>query len=96
MTQSQQGLVLADAPDQPDPLLEALRADIVALSEGKLALGEIDAEADVFDYGYLSSLTAVTFLMQIEERYGVEIEDLEIVEQFSTLSALADRIRQLR
>lgn len=95
MTQSQQGPALAIAPsDAPDALLEELRSDIVALSEGKLTIEEVDPDADVFDYGYLSSLTAVIFLTQIEERYGVEIEDLEIVEQFSTLNAVADRIRE--
>lgn len=93
MTQSQQSSALAeDSTGRAAEILEELRADIVALSEGKLSLDEVDPSGDVFDYGYLSSLTAVIFLTQIEERYGVEIEDLELVEVLTTLQAVAQRI----
>lgn len=88
----------------PDPsgaadgteVVDALRADVAALSEGKLSVAEIDPEGHLFDYGYLSSLTAVMFLSNIEERFGVEIEDLELVEELTTLNAVAARIRELR
>lgn len=83
------------SPEAPD-VVDALRTDVAALSEGKLTAAEIDPEGHLFDYGYLSSLTAVMFLAKIEERFGVEIEDLELVEELTTLNAVAARIRELR
>jgi acyl carrier protein len=73
-------------------VISALREDIAKLSEGKLSADQIDPAGHLFDFGYLSSLTAVVFLAQIEERYDVEIEDLALVEDLTTLDAVADRI----
>jgi acyl carrier protein len=84
------------AATDADDVVERLRSHVAALSEGKLTAGEVDPEGHLFDYGYLSSLTAVMFLANIEEQFGVEIEDLELVEELTTLSAVAARIRELR
>jgi acyl carrier protein len=80
------------ARDSRTDVITALREDIAKLSEGKLTAAEIDPDGHLFDYGYLSSLTAVTFLAQIEERYDIEIEDLALVEDLTTLNAVAARI----
>jgi D-alanine--poly(phosphoribitol) ligase subunit 2 len=76
-----------------DELLEALRAVVAELSEGKLAASQIDADAHLFDYGYVNSLSAVMFLAHVAERHGVEIEDVELIEEVTTLRAVARRIQ---
>jgi acyl carrier protein len=75
-----------------DDVISALREDVARLSEGKLSAEEIDPSGHLFDFGYLSSLTAVVFLTQVEERYDIEIEDLALLEDLTTLDAVADRI----
>ena len=41
----------------------------------------------------MNSLSAVMFLAHILERHGVEIEDVALIEEFTTLRAVAQRIR---
>src|SRR5262245_32274675 len=57
-------------------LVELLRGDLVEISEGKLTPGDIDADGHLFDFGYVDSLSAVVFLARIEDRFGIQIEDL--------------------
>lgn len=76
-----------------EELVAALRQVVAELSEGKLAAAQIDPDAHLFDYGYVNSLSAVMFLAHISERHGVEIEDVELIEEVTTLRAVADRIR---
>ena len=52
-------------------LVEALCALLVEVSEGKLKPGEIDASVNLFDFGYVDSLSGVMFLVRIEEQWGV-------------------------
>ncbi len=75
-------------------LLELLRADLVEISEGKLALDEIDASGHLFDFGYIDSLSAVVFLARIEDRFGIRIEDLALIETLTSVNAVADRIER--
>ena len=77
----------------PGDILELLCADLVALGEGKLDRGEIDEEGHLFDYGYVDSLSAVAFLARIEERFGVQIEDIELLDGVSSLRAIVERVR---
>jgi acyl carrier protein len=65
---------------------------LVELSEGKLSLDGIDPDRHLFDHGYVDSLSAVMLLAHIEESYGVPIEDVELVENLTSLNALAARI----
>jgi acyl carrier protein len=81
------------APDRQE-LIEALRASLAKISDGKLRPEAIDASVHVFDYGYVDSLSAVMFLAQIEDRYGVRIDDVDLVERYNTLAAIADYICQ--
>jgi acyl carrier protein len=74
-------------------LVHELRLRIVEFSDGKLRADDIDARCHLFDYGYIDSLSAVSFLALLEEDYGVRIEDAELLDQFSTLDAIAVRIR---
>jgi acyl carrier protein len=81
------------AAEDSQELLEALRAVVAELSEGKLAAAQIDPDAHLFDYGYVNSLSAVMFLAHVAERHGVEIEDVELIEEVTTLRAVARRIQ---
>jgi len=76
-----------------DELIGALCAVVAELSEGKLAAAQIEPDAHLFDYGYVNSLSAVMFLAHVSERYGVEIEDVELIEEVTTLRAVARRIQ---
>lgn len=74
-------------------LVEALVALLVEVSDGKLQAGEIDAAANLFDFGYVDSLSGVMFLARIEEQWGVHIEDFDLVERVNTLEAVAAHLR---
>ena len=74
-------------------LVEALVALLVEVSEGKLKEQDIDPAANLFDFGYVDSLTGVMFLARIEERWGVHIEDFDLVERLGTIEAVAAHLR---
>ncbi len=71
-------------------LVEGLRAILAEVSEGKLKASEIDPSANLFDYGYVDSLSGVMFLARIEETWGVQIEDFDLVKRFNTIQAVAE------
>lgn len=79
-----------------EQLVELLREDLVELAEGKLDPGEIEAEGHLFDYGYIDSLTGVSFLARIEERFRVVIEDIELLDDLTSLDAIAKRLLEAR
>ena len=72
-----------------DGIVPELKQKLAELSEGKLQASAIDAKGHLFDYGYVDSLSAVMFLAHIEEKYGVHIEDMDLVEKYTTLDAIA-------
>jgi acyl carrier protein len=77
-------------------LVDELRQRLAEFSDGKLRAEQIDARSHLFDYGYIDSLSAVSFLALLEENYGTRIEDAELLDQLSTLDAIAVRIRSSR
>lgn len=77
-----------------DQIAAELRSQLAELSEGKLAADAIDETGHLFDYGYVDSLSAVTFLAQIEERYGVRVDDVELVERLHTVRAIARYVHE--
>lgn len=79
-----------------DDLVEELRALLVEVSDGKLRAGDIDPSANLFDFGYVDSLSGVMFLARIEEQWGVHIEDFDLVERLNTLEAVAGHLRESR
>lgn len=85
-----------DAVAAPADLVDALRHQLVKISEGKVGYESIDPSGHIFDYGYVDSLSAVMFLAHIEHHYGVQISDVEIVEQYNTLDTIAARIHALQ
>jgi acyl carrier protein len=76
-----------------DDWVEALRALLVEVSDGKLQAGDVDPSANLFDFGYVDSLSGVMFLARIEEQWGVHVEDFDLVERLNTLEALAAHLR---
>ena len=75
-----------------DEIVAGLKEQLAELSEGKLQASAIDGNGHLFDYGYVDSLSAVMFIAHIEERYGVQIEDMELIEMFTTLDAIARHV----
>jgi acyl carrier protein len=73
-----------------DDLVEGLCAILAEVSEGKLRAAEIDPSVNLFDYGYVDSLSGVMFLARIEEIWGVQIEDFDLVKRFNTIRAIAE------
>lgn len=94
MTKDRDGGAAAGA--EPQAIADALRRYLVELSEERLSYGGIDPERHLFDHGYVDSLSAVMLLAHIEERWGVQIDDLELVESLTTVNALAARIHSAR
>lgn len=79
-----------------EDLVESLRALLAEVSDGKLEVRDIDAAANLFDFGYVDSLSGVMFLARIEEQWGVHIEDFDLVERLNTLEAVAAHIQTSR
>ena len=70
-------------------LVGELRALLVEVSDGKLQASDIDPAANLFDFGYVDSLSGVMFLARIEEQWGVHIEDFDLVERLTSIEAIA-------
>jgi len=79
-----------------DDLVEELRKLLAEVSDGKLQASGIDPAANLFDFGYVDSLSGVMFLARIEEQWGVHIEDFDLVERLNTLEAVAGHLRASR
>ena len=88
-------MAASSAPTAED-LVESLRALLVEVSDGKLQAGDLDSTANLFDFGYVDSLSGVMFLARIEEQWGVHIEDFDLVERLNTLEAVAAHLRESR
>jgi acyl carrier protein len=74
-------------------LVEALCALLAEVSEGRLRAADVDPAANLFDFGYVDSLSGVMFLARIEEQWGVHIEDFDLVERLGTIDAVAAHLR---
>jgi acyl carrier protein len=84
----------ASSAVKAENLVEALRALLVEVSEGKLQPADIDPAANLFDFGYVDSLSGVMFLARIEEQWGVHIEDFDLIERLSSIEAVAAHLRE--
>ena len=79
-----------------DDLLGELVALLVEVTDGRLQARDVDPSANLFDFGYVDSLSGVMFLARIEEQWGVHIEDFDLVERLNTLEAVAAHVRDSR
>jgi acyl carrier protein len=78
----------------PEQIAAELRQRLAELSDGKVSADAIDESGHLFDYGYVDSLSAVTFLAEIEDRWGVRIDDVELVERLNTVRAIASYVHE--
>ena len=56
-----------------------LRSHIAEQSDGVHTLETIKGDGHLFDEGYLDSLSSVSLVALIEDRYGVRVEEVELV-----------------
>jgi len=79
------------APDSAS-VVETLRATVARISRDHLAPESIDIRAHLLDSGYIDSLSSTELLADIERRYGVRIDEMQIVGKLCTIDALAREI----
>jgi acyl carrier protein len=72
--------------------LDFLKATVSRVSRDHIPAAELDVRAHLLDSGYIDSLTATELLAEIERRYRVRIEEMDIVGRLCTLDALAREI----
>jgi len=82
------------APAERVAILDELRAMVVSCSAAPLTPEVLDADGDLFELGYVDSVTAASFVDQVERRFGVTISDSELVGRLHSLAAIADRLAQ--
>ena len=67
----------------------SLRRFFAERSDGSLAPDAIDPTLHLFDAGYVDSMSSLTLLDFIEERYGVAVPEVDLVGGLGTLADLA-------
>ena len=72
----------------------ALRGFFVDRSGGALAADAIEPTRHIFDAGYVDSMSSLTLLEFVEERYGVVVPEVELVGRLSNLVALAKYVAE--
>ena len=82
--------------DSGDDILSALKTKISELSNGQLGEDDLDANAMLFDFGYVDSLSAVTLISFVDSQYGVAVTELDLVGAINNLQLLADHIHTQR
>lgn len=75
-----------------EEIAQELRGEIAERSDVELAPDAIDPNEALYDAGYVDSMSAITLLSFIQERYAVDIPEVDLVGRLSTLNALVDRI----
>jgi acyl carrier protein len=73
-------------------VMEFLRATVSRISRDHLPPESLDVRAHLLDSGYVDSLSSIEMLTGIERRYGVRIEEMDIVGRLCNLEALAREI----
>jgi acyl carrier protein len=76
----------------PDEVLSDLRSFVrSSLPEG-VDGGEIEAGANIFDAGYVNSISGAELLAHIESRYGVNIPESDLIGRLDSLGALSQHV----
>jgi len=73
-------------------VLDLLKATVSRISRDHIPVADLDPRAHLLDSGYIDSLSATELLAEIERRYQVRIEEMDIVGRLCTLDALAREI----
>ena len=80
--------------DSRASVIQALQEHVARSSRGRLSAQEVREDAEMFDRGYLDSLSYVEFLVFIEHTYRVRIDDTQLAGHLSTIGAMAEHILQ--
>jgi acyl carrier protein len=72
--------------------LDMLRVTVSRISRDHIPPESLDVRAHLLDSGYIDSLSATELLTEIERRYGVRIDEMDIVGRLCTIAALAREI----
>jgi len=72
--------------------LDWLRASVSRISRDHIPPADIDVRAHLLDSGYVDSLSSTELLADIERRFGVRIEEMDIVGRLCNIAALAREI----
>lgn len=72
--------------------LDFLKATVSRVSRDHVPAAELDVRAHLLDSGYIDSLSATELLAEIERRYKVRIEEMDIVGRLCSIEALAREI----
>jgi acyl carrier protein len=76
----------------PGSVLDTLRATVARISRDHLSPESLDVRAHLLDSGYIDSLSATELLAEIERRYAVRLNEMDIVGKLCTIDALAREI----
>ena len=72
----------------------SLRGFFAERSGGELTAAAIDPTAHLFNTGYVDSMSSLTLLDFIDERYGVTVQEVDLVGGLCTLSGLAEYVAE--
>jgi acyl carrier protein len=81
-----------EAPAAVGSALDFLKATVSKVSRDHVPADQLDVRAHLLDSGYIDSLTATELLAEIERRYRVRIDEMDIVGRLCNLEALAREI----
>ncbi len=84
------------AAPSPADVLTRLTALVVEISKGELTDSAIDVNANLYDQGYVDSLSLSDLLLRVEKIYLVRIEDWQVGGSLDTLSRIADYVLEQR
>jgi acyl carrier protein len=73
-------------------VLDLLKATVSRISRDHIPVADLDVRAHLLDSAYIDSLSATELLAEIERRYQVRIEEMDVVGRLCTLEALAREI----
>jgi acyl carrier protein len=82
----------AEVPTERPAILDELRALLISCSAAPLAPEHVDVDGDLFELGYVDSVSAASFVDRVERRFGITISDAELVGRLHSLAAIADRL----
>ncbi len=72
----------------------SLRRFFAERSAGELTPDSVDPSVHLFNSGYLDSMSSLTLLDFISERYGVAVPEVDLVGGLCTLSGLAEYVAE--
>jgi acyl carrier protein len=74
------------------PVVRELCTYLAGKSRAQLTPDQLDPAGNVWLAGYVDSLSYVEFLVHIQERYGVEVSDVDLTGPLNSIQALASFI----